>query len=202
MKASIVMGLSALSFTLAATSFADERHVKVENKDRDADTRVSTTRTTAANYDSRRDVVESRAEARRDVRGDRWTLAPQVGAATAGYGFGVGARVGYTFRTPVYVGANFMYHTGNDDRGLERAYYPSAEVGYDIGAGPMLIRPYGGVGALMRDGATNTGLVYPALTVAYLIPDSPVFVGADGRLLVPFEGNSAVSVAGTAGVNF
>jgi hypothetical protein len=213
MKASVLFGVSAIALTLAGTSFADQKkRVKVENKDHDADTSVttskstptSTTTTTAANYDSRRDVVESRAEDRREVRGDRWTVAPQVGAATGGYGFGVGARVGYTFHTPIYVGGNFMYHTSGDVPGSERAFYPSAEVGYDIGMGPVLFRPYVGAGALMRDAASTSGLVYPGATIAYLIKDTPAFVGADGRVLLPTadNANNAIAISGTAGVNF
>ena len=231
MKASVVLGVSALALTLAGSSFADQEHgtknkndknknVKVENQDQDSDLSVSksgskwksgsqseqtsTTTTTAANYDTRRDVVESRAEDVRERRGDRWSVAPQVGAATGGYGFGVGARVGYTFRTPIYVGANFMYHQGGDVPGSERALYPSAEVGYDIGVGPVLIRPYVGAGLLVRDAATNTGLVYPGATIAYYIGDTPLYVGADGRVLLPTgdDANRAVAISGTAGVNF
>ena len=221
MKASVVLGVSALALTLAVPSFADQskanksdktknKSVKVENKDQDSDLSVSksepssTTTTTAANYDTRRDVVESRAEDIRERRGDRWSVAPQVGAATGGYGFGVGARVGYTFRTPIYVGANFMYHQGGDVPGSERALYPSAEVGYDIGVGPLLIRPYVGAGLLVRDAATNTGLVYPGATIAYYIKDTPLYVGADGRVLLPTgdDANRAVAISGTAGVNF
>jgi hypothetical protein len=208
MKASVVLGVTTLVLTVAGSSFADQKHqkksVKVENKDHDSDLQVSTTKTTAASYDSRRDVVESRAEDRREVRGDRWTVAPQVGAATGGYGFGVGARVGYTFRTPIYVGGNFMYHQNGDVPGSERAFYPSAEVGYDVGIGPLLLRPYVGAGLLVRDAASNTGLVYPGATVAYLIKDTPAFVGADGRVLLPTgdDANRAIAISGTAGVNF
>lgn len=213
MKASVLFGVSALALTLSASAFAENKgkhHVKVENKDSDSDMSVSTsktetpstTTTTAANYDARRDVVESRAEQRREERGDRWTAAPQVGAATNGYGFGAGLRAGYTFRTPVYVGGNFMYHSGNNQND-DHAYYPSLEVGYDIGVGPVLFRPYAGAGYLVRDNAENAALLYPGLTLAYLIPETPVFVGADGRVLVPLAGDGrAVSLAATAGVNF
>lgn len=202
MKASVLLGVSVVALTLAANSFADQKKVKVENKDKDTD--VSTTQTTAANYDSRRDAVESRAEDRREVRGDRWTVAPQVGAATGGYGFGVGVRAGYTFRTPIYVGGNFTYHASGDVPGSERAFYPSAEVGYDVGIGPVLVRPYVGAGVLMRDAANTSALVYPGATVAYLIEDTPAFVGVDGRVLLPTadNANNALAVSGTAGVNF
>src|SRR6185369_7487167 len=132
----------------------------------------STTRTTAAVTTPRHDVVENRAEERREVEGDRWTIAPMIGGATNGLGFGMGARLGYTFATPVYLGANYMYHTGSDDNARTYAHYPSGEIGYDAGVGPVLIRPYGGAGVLFRGGngaSTNTGLVYPGLTVHVLI---------------------------------
>ncbi len=178
---------------------------KVDNKDRDADVAVSTTRTTSAVHDprDRRDVVESRAEERREVEGRHFTLAPMVGYGSNDLGVGFGARVGYTFATPVYLGGNFMYHAG--ESGIRNAYYPSAELGYDIGAGPVLFRPYVGGGALFRNTTTrdtSTGLLYPGLTVHYLIARSPAFVGGDARVLVPFEGSAALAVNATTGLNF
>ena len=210
MKASVVFGISVAALTLSAVSFAEDKQgAKVQQKDKDTDlavpsSEVSTTQTTAANYDSRRDAVESRAEDRREQRGDRWSVAPQVGAATNGYGFGLGARVGYTFKVPIYVGGNFMYHAGSgNESGTERAWYPSGEAGYDVGIGPVLVRPYVGLGYLMRDNAKDAGMVYPGVTVAYLIKDSPVFIGADGRVLLPLaDGGRALGISGTAGVNF
>lgn len=202
MKRSILLGFATITVTMAATASAETRTIKATNKDHDTDTAVSTTHTTSAYSAPRHDVVESRAEERREVQGDRWTIAPLIGAATNGYGFGAGARVGYTFATPIYLGASFMYHAGSDDDRLSYAYYPSAELGYDIGAGPVLIRPYAGAGALMRGGASDTGLVYPGLTAHYLIPKSPAFVGADAKVLVPLEGSAAFSAAGTTGLSF
>ena len=102
-----------------------------------------------------------------------------------------------------------MYHTGSDNATVY-THYPSGELGYDIGVGPMLLRPYAGLGAMFgerriangqRDTLT-TGVVYPGLTAHYLIPRSPAFLGADGRVLVPFEGEAGVGVSGTAGLNF
>lgn len=216
------MGLAASALVIASPVFAHDddvrakKRVQVQNKDDDRDRAVSTTRTTSftpttssANDPTRRDVVESRAEERRDVEGKNVTLAPMLGYGTNGLGLGVGARLGYTFRTPVYIGANYMYHAGTNE-GTIYTHYPSGELGYDIGVGPVLFRPYGGVGALfgarrLGDGTRdtlNTGVVYPGLTAHYLIPKSPAFVGADGRVLIPFEGSAAVGISGTAGLNF
>jgi len=203
MKTSLLLGASVLSLAFASTALAETRTVKVTNKDRDPDRAVSTTHTTSAVTTDRRDVVESSAEERREVEGDHWTVAPLVGAATNGYGVGIGARVGYTFATPVYLGANFMYQTGSDDSRSSASYYPSAEIGYDIGVGDVLLRPYGGVGALLRNGGGNdTALLYPGFTMHYLIPRSPAFVGADARVLLPVQGAAAFSAEGTTGVNF
>ena len=215
MRIGILLSCGALALAVAAPAMADEvirpkktkttRTTKAENKDRDADVAVSTTRTTSAVNDPRsgRDVVESRAEDRREEEGRRFTLAPMLGYGTNDLGVGVGARVGYTFETPVYLGGNFMYHAG--ENGIRNAYYPSAELGYDIGAGPVLFRPYAGAGALFRNTVTrdtSTGLVYPGLTVHYLIPRSPAFVGGDARVLVPFEGTAAVAMTASTGLNF
>ena len=202
----LLLSLTVFALVFATAASAEEKsRTKKKTVDRRGHTVVSTTRTTAATYEPyyRRDVVESRAEERRRVEGRHLTLEPMVGAGTNGLGFGVGGRLGYTFTTPVYVGGNFVYHTGE---GVPRthAYYPSAEVGYDIGIDDILLRPYGGVGALFRGGdvpSTSTGVVYPGLTFHWLIPRSPAFLGADARVLLPFEGSAAFAMMGTAGAN-
>jgi hypothetical protein len=220
MRCVIYMGLAACVLAFAAPASAHDDNVRGtkrvrvnDNKDNDADRAVSTTRTTSFDVGGpndpsvRRDVVESRAEERREVEGKRLTLAPMIGYGTNGLGLGVGGRLGYTFRTPVYLGANYMYHTGVDNTAY--VHYPSGELGYDIGVGPVLLRPYAGLGAMFagrrNDGVRDTlttGVAYPGLTAHYLIPKSPAFVGADGRVLIPFEGSAALGVSGTAGLNF
>lgn len=208
-----IIGTSSILALAAATPAAAETTVTtrnqrttVANRDRDPDRAVSTTRTTSyvADGSARRDVVESRAEERRVVEGKSFTVAPLFGYTTNGYGLGVGARLGYTFQTPVYLGANFMYQAG--DSGTNSSIYPSAELGYDIGVGPMLFRPYGGVGAhvLSRTtaGSNTTALVYPGLAVHYLIPRSPAFVGGDAKVLIPVDRSAAVSLGATTGLMF
>lgn len=217
MRIGILLSFAALGLAVAAPAMADDidatrttktrtkTKTKVENKDRDADVAVSTTRTTSAVNDPRsgRDVVESRAEDRREVESRRVTLAPMLGYGTNDLGVGVGARVGYTFEAPVYLGGNFMYHAGENS--IRSAYYASAELGYDIGAGPVLLRPYAGTGAFFRNTVardTSTALVYPGFTVHYLIPRSPAFVGGDARVLIPLEGSAAVALTASTGLNF
>jgi hypothetical protein len=194
---------------------------KIENKDSDLDMAVSKTKTTSAEQPPHRDVVESRAEEVRNVEGKRWSAAPLLGYGTADLKFGVGARAGYTFETPVYVGGTFLYHFGNSTNAANpngvtdtdrRFYYPAVEAGYDIGIGPLLVRPYGGVGVLfVRTELTSNGnsnsatdkqlMIYPGATAQYIFPRSPIYVGADMRVLLPLEGESAaLSLFGTAGV--
>lgn len=182
---------------------------KVTNKDEDLDVSVtSQTRTTAAEP-QRRDVIESRAEAVREIEGRRWSAAPLLGYGTNEFGVGVGARGGYTFESRIYVGGTFLYHAGSDNiatgagitQSHRKFYYPAAEGGYDIGIGPLLVRPYGGVGILFANtdvtanglqasGTENALMIYPGVTAEYLFPRSPVFVGGDTRVLLPFAKQS------------
>ena len=164
---------------------------------------VATTTTTSAVTDDRRDAGPIRPRDRRIEEGRYVTLAPMFGYGTDGYGIGAGARAGYTFSVPVYVGGNFMYHAGDGRAG----YYPSVEVGADIGVGSsVVLRPYGGAGVLFRDRPSgvdaSTGLLYPGFAAHYLVPRSPAFVGGDGRVLLPVNGPSSVVVTATTGLAF
>jgi hypothetical protein len=195
---------------------------KVTNKDEDLDVSVtSQTRTTSAEP-PRRDVVESRAEEIREAQGKRWSAAPLLGYGTNDMGLGLGARAGYTFETPIYVGGSFLYHFGTDNVGSAAAfgvtenrrtfYYPAVEAGYDIGIGPVLVRPYGGLGILFaHDSVTTNGqsasgtenalMLYPGVTAQYLFPRSPFFVGGDTRVLLPFaKQGAAFNIFATAGL--
>ncbi len=194
---------------------------KGENKDSDLDKTVGQTTTTSAEQPPKADVAESRAEEVRRVEGKRWSVAPLVGYGTADLKVGLGARAGYTFETPIYVGGTFLYHFGNGtvdavngvSTAERRFYYPAGEVGYDISAGPLLFRPYAGVGVLfakteltvngITDSATDKQLmIYPGATAQYLFPRSPIFVGADARVLLPLEGeNPSFSMFATAGLS-
>jgi hypothetical protein len=176
----------------------------VANEDGDTDIRVSTTQTTSANPE-RRDILESRPEARREGEGRHVSVAPLFGFGTNDLGVGLGARAGYTFDTPVYLGGTFLYHFGTDNSvagtGLTESHsrfmYPAAELGYDFGIGAVLIRPYVGGGILFgstssrtlagveRSASERPGIVYPGVTGQYIFHRSPVFVGGDTRLLIP-----------------
>jgi hypothetical protein len=198
----------------------------LRNEDGDTDLAVGETETTSAapatDAQGRPDVIESRPEKRRKIDEQRLAIAPIFGYGSRDLNIGIGARAGYTFRDlPIYIGGNFVYHFGDTvsvptgGEASTRFYYPSAEVGYDLGVGPMLVRPYVGVGALLGSGSTSGGapassiprstetaaLVYPAMTLHYLIPDTAGFVGADGRFLIPTQGSAAVAAFLTGGLN-
>jgi hypothetical protein len=74
-------------------------------------------------------------------------------AALLGYGFkdgvglGLGARGGYTLPMNVYLGGTFVYHLGKSVGGASvNIFYLGVEGGYDITAGPFVIRPFLGLG--------------------------------------------------------
>lgn len=199
---------------------ASEKGKKVEHKDSDLDTTVGEATTTAAEQPPR-DVAEGRAEEKHLVLGNRWSAAPLVGYGTGDMKVGLGARAGYTFDTPIYVGGTFLYHFGTGSvanaGGLSTSertfYYPAVEAGYDLAVGPVLVRPYGGLGVLFAKTTLTAGgaeasatdkqlMVYPGVTGQYLIPHSAVFVGADARVLLPVEGeNASFSLFATAGLS-
>lgn len=181
---------------------------------------VSQTTTTSLEQPPK-DVVESRAEEVREAQGKRWSVAPLLGYGTGRLNFGMGARAGYTFETPFYVGATFMYHFGDDGfatgQGVTDSsrsfYYPAGEVGYDVGIGPVLVRPYAAAAILFnRTSITTNGvsnsvtnselIIYPGVTAQYILPKTPVFVGGDMRAVLPLEGEAAsFSLFATAGLS-
>lgn len=202
------------------TTIAGEKAV---NKDEDLDVAVGKTEVTSVEQTdpNRKDVIESRAEARREGEGRRFTAAPLVGYGFNDLGFGIGGRLGYTFDKPIYVGGTFMYHNG--DSGVASGpgvtssgnnfLYPGVEGGYDIGIGPVLVRPYVGAGVLIARTSvtaggverttTDTGfMLYPGVNAHYIIGKTPIFVGGDARVLLPFDGNGvAPTLLGTAGLH-
>ncbi|MDB4944463.1 MAG: hypothetical protein JWP97_3997 [Labilithrix sp.] len=146
-----------------------------------------------------------------------FSAAPLAGVGFNGYGLGLGARIGYTVpgKTPLYVGAGFMYHLPASALGLDlKLFYPSAEVGYDLRVTKdLVIRPYGGVGVLFLSADSVFGMntptvhalaIYPGCTISYNIPKSPVFVGGDARLVLApqLENASSLGLFGSAGVHF
>jgi hypothetical protein len=88
------------------------------------------------------------------------------------------------------------------------------EAGYEIPVGPVVVRPYAGIGALFVSVSTTLGgaessdtrstvALWPGCTVTYDVPRSPVFVGGDTRLLIATAGGDpSLGVFATGGVRF
>jgi hypothetical protein len=147
------------------------------------------------------------------------SVAPLLGIAANGLRFGAGLRAGYTLPSNVYLGAGFMYHFGTSTELLgfkvsSSAFYPSAEGGYDIRFGRMVVRPYGGLAVIFSSVSTSSpGLgevalhstsagIYPGCAFTYDVPASSVFVGGDARILFNLDGGSSFGAFGSAGMRF
>lgn len=142
-----------------------------------------------------------------------------IGVGTADYSvFGLGLRGGYTFaNTPVYVGGTFLYHFGSNNLS---SMVLGVEGGYDFTVGPVIIRPYlglgdvivhydfsatvPGLGTIGGSGSQGNFAFWPGGTVIY--PINNFFVGGDMRLQVitGADGGDTVSfgIFGTGGLAF
>lgn len=145
------------------------------------------------------------------------SLAPLLGYSTNGLNAGVGLRAGYTLKSKIYLGASFVYQHGlSVDAGITSiralAFYPSAEVGYELQAGAWTVRPYAGVGVFftkltsssssvtLPDLSSESIAVYPGLSALYNIPGTAGFIGGDARLL--FAETRSIGAFVTGGVRF
>lgn len=183
---------------------------------------VGTTSTTAAMQKVDVGTSEKNNLGRNEVK-DKLSAEPLFGYGTNQFNAGIGGRVGYTFDVPVYVGGTFMWYWGDTQQTVtnnsiietkRNFYYPGVEVGYDFGFGRnFMVRPYGGAGILLfRErntvnsvSASNTDssfMIYPGVTARYNVSNLPVYVGADTRLLIPFENKGAsYQIFAVAGVS-
>lgn len=79
-----------------------------------------------------------------------WSIAALLGFGFDSiYGFGLGARAGYTLPQHIYIGGEFGYFFGGSTTiGSYSTFNLGPEIGYDIGlaSAPILIRPYVGLG--------------------------------------------------------
>lgn len=65
------------------------------------------------------------------------------------YGIGIGLRGGVTLPSALYLGASFDYFFGDSDDALDvdfNLYQLMGNIGYDLGLGPLTIRPSLGLG--------------------------------------------------------
>jgi hypothetical protein len=162
----------------------------------------------------------------KDALGQGFSVAPVADFGTSkAYGFGAGARVGYTLASRVYVGGTFVYRVGESNGPLTYAmYYFGPEVGYDVPAGPLVVRPYvgGGYGALRTTyhgaaqlpggggmgvgdaftGASQTPFFWPGVT-AFLPLGDALALGADARVVfAPGQDSSTGSLANNGSLRF
>lgn len=121
-----------------------------------------------------------------------------------GVNVGFGARVGYGFDR-VYVGGTLVYHLGETRKantlgGSEdvsvNVWYFGGELGYDLAAGPLIVRPYGGVGMGTARGCLggtcdteSRAYLAPGVTALYPLSDR-LFAGVDARFVVPLDDDS------------
>ena len=129
-----------------------------------------------------------------------------------GVGLGLGVRGGYTLPMNVYIGGTLVYHLGKSEGGFsEHIAYVGVEGGYDLVAGPVVVRPYVGLGdAIVTvksdvpgfgsiSGSSGNFAVWPGASVLY--PLGSAFVGGDARFLIVNDFN-AFSLFATAGYQF
>lgn len=93
-------------------------------------------------------------------------------------------------------------------------FYTGAEVGYALPLGPVIVRPYGGVGLVVASFSQKVGsqessksdsalAIWPGITVLYEIPRSAFFVGGDSRVVIVTNGGDAsFAMFATAGMRF
>ena len=122
----------------------------------------------------------------------------------------------------IYLGGTFVYHLGKTvstpfGDSTAKIYYFGVEGGYDIAAGPVVIRPYLGLGAatakvtvpgvdlggglsVPSQSASDTKFgAWPGATLLY--PMGSAFIGADARFLVVSDFN-AFCLFATGGAQF
>ncbi|MBI2395451.1 MAG: hypothetical protein HYV09_38130 [Deltaproteobacteria bacterium] len=146
-------------------------------------------------------------------------------ALLAGHGFkdafktGFGGRVGYTLPSKLHLGGSFVYHVGTTE-GLVQSnvWYAGGEVGYDVIAGPLVIRPYAGFGAASISASVTLPpvgqypggkasvsesrfAVWPGAMFLFPFEDGSAFVGVDAKFLV-VDNASAFNTYGTFGLAF
>lgn len=114
-----------------------------------------------------------------------------AGYASENYRVGLGVQAGYTIYG-VYLGGTFVYQLGQSVGDVSaNVYYPGFEIGYDFPVEEVLVRPYVGVDYVtfhLSTGSESASKAYlgihPGLHVDYQVPDTPIFAGIDGRVLL------------------
>lgn len=125
---------------------------------------------------------------------DRMQGQASFGFGSDGLGIGAGLRVGYTLPTKVHLGAVMRVNRHSKDELSVTLLRPGVEAGYDLAAGPVIIRPYGGAGmtfvswklpTIMGDvsGSASALTIWGGAQILVGIPRTAVFVGGDVHAL-------------------
>jgi outer membrane protein with beta-barrel domain len=115
------------------------------------------------------------------------------------YALGIGLRAGYTLPMNLYLGATFIYHQGYSVPQIRGETYRinplGVESGYGFNMGPIVLRPFFGLGLGLYSAFTNTGgnpfnfhsgakfAFWPGVLALYNITNQ-IFVGADIRYTI------------------
>ena len=175
----------------------------------------------AASSASAQSAASEKAQAFEDASG--WSIAGLLGFGSGGYNeFGLGARFGYTLPSHVYLGGSFIDYPGLANY-YGNTFVTGFEGGYNIKAGPLVVRPYGGIGLLdisyaipavcgngfaCTSTASATFFAFWAGGTALFPVSENWFVGGDLRFLITgvnadYGGSSfSVGLMGTGGYQF
>jgi hypothetical protein len=117
----------------------------------------------------------------------RWFIAPLLGFASDDLNFGFGVRGGKTLDNHLYLGATFIFQTGEYS---VSAFYLGPEAGYDFDLRYVVVRPYVGLGLFSASGggavagdSSSRFVVWPGCAVIWNVPNSNFFLGGDARLI-------------------
>lgn len=230
MSKTFLFALSAFAFTLSTSAFAetkksddnDKHSVSAKTtKGKDGDdkhTVTLTTNTSKGHEEPATDIGSVSTKNARDFVANPTgvSFGGALGTGTSNsYGLGLGVRGGYTFPSRLYVGGIGAYHFGNkesfQDNSIRRSsWYVGPELGYDIGAGPLLVRPVMGLGLgyttgeISGPGIATTNDTKPKLFLSpgaeVMYPIGNFYVGADGRYMY-MRDNDAITLFATGGLH-
>jgi hypothetical protein len=99
------------------------------------------------------------------------SIASLIGFGANQYGLNFGVRGGYTLPSHLYLGGTLLGNTsiGGDTTlaGWGLGFTLGAEVGYDVAAGPLVLRPYAGLGYTQQTyNGGSSGVPYNATLCA------------------------------------
>jgi len=123
---------------------------------------------------------------------DAATAMPWSAGLLLGYGFngaedlGFGLRGGYTLPMHVYLGATLVYHLGSSNVVSTSLFYPGVEGGYELAAGPVVLRPFVGFGPVFVRASLPTTTIDGVSEGGGASVTTRFGVWAGGLVMVPF----------------